>query len=219
MAVSSHHIAISLFGMLISAGLVIITCLSNWVHSAKISNAAINQKQIQQGLWIKCETLTGSGSMTAQCVELYPSLNLNQLPTYLAFSRCAMIIACVFAVFATVASILGNPCLSLCRAKSKIVTFFTAGMLLLAGLLALISFSWYTNAAMNNYVTRRGEASQVNPMVRSISQWDLGWNMWLGFVTSIFAILGGLYAMYVAAHMNEFPEYTPAKTRQSSSHV
>ena len=214
----ANHIAMCLFGLLILTGLILTCASSNWVHSSSNSVSFNSRKEYkQQGLWLECTELTQSGS--SQCTKLFQSFKISRIPAYLNYSRFVIVISIVLVLIATICSILGNPLLSCFKAQKKIITFITAGTFFISGILSIIAYSWYTNAAMNNYITDMGQ--KLNN--RQISQWDLGWAMYIGFVTSIFAILGSVHAVVVAAKMKnsyvvetyeaDMTEYTaPIKT-------
>lgn len=206
MGVSPNHVALALLGTLLTTGLILTTCSSNWVHSSSVSIDVIGDKTYEQrGLWYFC--VTGEISGQTQCTQIMPSAQISKLPAYLGYGRIAMIMSCILITFGTISSILGNPCLKLCRAKSKVITYVTGTLYLLAGILSLIAYSWYTNAAMNNYVKIDGHRAGNLNAVGNISQWDLGWAMWVGFITSILAILGSAHAMWTAASYQEYEDY------------
>ena len=159
----------------------------------------------QRGLFLKCNALQGGGQF--QCTPINEALKLTQLPKYLGYSRVAIPFAIALTGVATICAILGNPAFTCMGASKKTMTMITSITFLLAGLLALVSYSWYTNAAMKNYVTFQGKIDKggANPL-NKVSVWDLGWAMWLGFVNSIFTIGGSVYAMMTAMGMEEKKE-------------
>ena len=212
--ISPNHVALVLFGLIILTNLVLINFSRTWVISSSNSVAAINnQEERTQGLWQKCNLMLSTG--TSQCNELFPGYRIQNLPTYLAFSRCAIPLSIIAVFVATVCSILGNPVLNCCKVSQKMVTNITAGTFLLAGILSLISFSWYTNAAMNNYITLKG--AQLSGIGLNISQWDLGWAMWLGFFTAIFAVVGSIHAMMTARKCSDSDEFQMAPKHEQQA--
>lgn len=203
---SPNHISLCIFGILILTGYIFTLASPNWVHTAKTSVSNVQQEvEVTRGLWFECTYLLSTG--TGQCSEIAPSAQISKLPKYLGYARVGMILATILVFFATITAILGNPCLKCCRVKSKMITWITAGTFFLSGVLSLIAYSWYTNAAMNNYVKKTGGAKPQGRV--GLSQWDLGWAMWLGFCNSIFAIIGSLHAAYTAASINDevFEDY------------
>merc|ERR1712088_556108 len=129
------------------------------------------------------------------------------------FSMTALLLSLILwalILLATLCSLLGNPVMKCFSVPKKIVTFITAGCFVLAGIVAITAYSWYTNAAMNNYVNRIPNRQPANPggSRRVYSQWDLGWAMWVGFLSATNILVGGLYAIYVASSQTEVsPSY------------
>ena len=84
--------------------------------------------------------------------------------------------------------------------------------MLIAGVLALTAYSWYTNAAMDNALGLKGKSKNKNKKNKNnnrnggISQWDLGWAMWMGFISSCVLILGSIHAIVVAFKMKDEPK-------------
>ena len=185
----ANHIVLAFLGILIMSGLISSMISVNLVHTTSALTVG-KQTATYRGFWRTCE-IVGNGA--AACHQIAPSASLNKLPTYLAFSRVCIIISFVAVTIATFLSILGNPLMTkCCNVNRKMMTFLTAGTFLLSGILSLVCYSWYTNAAMKNYVTVLG------PGKAPVSKWDLGWGMWVGFVSSIFTILGSGHALYTA---------------------
>jgi len=177
---------------------------TNLVHTSAVSIQAIQSNLHQQmGFFRQC---TGVSGQAPTCTELFPSMQISKLPSYLAYGRIAMMMATGITIIATICSILGNPILKCFGAKKKTMTLITAICFILSGLLALVAYSWYTNAAMKNYIKIIG-AQRNNGGRGGYSQWDLGWGMWIGFCVSSLAILVGAYACNVVRSVESEPEY------------
>ena len=202
--IGGNHIALCLLGIFLLSGLVITLAVSNLIHSSSISSNAIQRHEyVQRGLFYECLTLINNDQAT--CNKIGASAKVTNLPSYLAYSRFAVIAATVLCFIATVCSLLGNPFMRCCKFNHKVMTFVTAGSYLLSGILSLVAYSWYTNAAMNNYVEIMGEQlhNDGGKFSNTVSQWDLGWGMYIGFVTSILAILGSVHACVVAVKLQK----------------
>merc|ERR1712168_1793354 len=216
MAIGGNHIALCTFSVMVLTSLIISTASTNWMHTTSKSIQTITDKEYEQrGLWIKCTTVLATS--TVSCSGIRSEATMSNLPGWLSYSRIAMIFCCAFSFVATVAAIFGNPVLKCFGASKKVMTWSTAGSLLVCGIMALIAFAWATNATHTNHVKNKGKiADQINNItpLSQMSQFQIGWACYLGFITSILTILFSLYAFKVAYDMEQIEESFNPESQQ-----
>lgn len=215
----AHHITLLFSQILVIGGYAVTLISDDLIHSANWNVASIeNDLHKTRGLWEECIFLSTSGG--SQCTEIERDI------TYLKFARWAICIAVFLSSIAMVLSLLSNPAMKCFKVHSKILTFVMAALLLVSAGLTLASYSWYIDAANNNYVNgeigigrrapsgrnsgsknkgkkRKGRAASP---FNNVSQWDFGWGIWVGLFTSIFQFFIAFYSVYVGYIMKDFDE-------------
>ena len=214
-----NHLILGCFGLFMII-FISIACSSAWVTAATQVTSQNVPKTTNyvafRGLWTECiyKSHPNVNGVQELCVSIDPQEEENiknfgvnaTLPSYLSYCRWAIPFSLGLTFIASIAAIIGNPAIQLCNFENKyrIMTYLTAGAFFLSGLLSLIAFSWYTNAANKNYVTNDFiQSKDENGNTFKFFDWHLTWNMWSGFFNSILAILISGYAMVVAYKIGE----------------
>lgn len=201
------NISLAIFSALMCTSYTISLLTTYWSESSK-AFAQSEATYEHRGLWTFCVggAMGGSGS-SDRCQKQYPSLSINQQPTWLVYNQFTMVIAAILTALATVTSIAGHPCLSKFNLPRATLNIVTGVVLMIAGGLTLVGTSWAVNACQNNYVTLKGNSfsnfSTGGGM--SIMAYTVGWSCILAMISSILCLLVCGYA---------FKKYFDAKNEE-----
>ncbi|NXD35735.1 CLD14 protein, partial [Copsychus sechellarum] len=165
-------------GLLGLIGTLITTILPHWWRSAHVGASILTAVAYVKGLWMEC---VWHSTGVYQC-----QLHRSQLalPAELRAARAMMVISCLLAALAAGLAVLGMSCTRCAEGSPAKASMAGAGGVgfAAAGLLCLVPVSWSTNGVVVDF---------YNPALPAGVKYEIGQALYLGFVSSAFAILGG----------------------------
>lgn len=174
--------AVQLLGFLLSflgmVGTLITTILPHWRRTAHVGTNILTAVSYLKGLWMEC---VWHSTGIYQC-QVYRSL--LALPQDLQAARALMVISCLLAGAACACAVVGLKCTRCAKGTPAKATCAVLGgaLFLLAGLLCMVAVAWTTHDVVQNF---------YNPLLPSSMKFEIGQALYLGFISSSLALIGG----------------------------
>ncbi|XP_029589908.1 claudin-20-like [Salmo trutta] len=168
--------ALALLGVL---GATVATLLPNWKVSADVGSNIMTAISQMQGLWMDC---TWYSTGVFSCTLKYSVLSL---PAYLQTARTTMVLSCMMGCLGLCLAALGLKCTrwgGSHRAKGH-AAIAAGGCFILAGILCLVSASWFTNEVITTF---------LDSNVPESSKYEPGGAVYVTFVSAGFLLASGV---------------------------
>uniref|UniRef100_A0A674C5H5 Claudin 20 n=1 Tax=Salmo trutta TaxID=8032 RepID=A0A674C5H5_SALTR len=190
--------ALALLGVL---GATVATLLPNWKVSADVGSNIMTAISQMQGLWMDC---TWYSTGVFSCTLKYSVLSL---PAYLQTARTTMVLSCMMGCLGLCLAALGLKCTrwgGSHRAKGH-AAIAAGGCFILAGILCLVSASWFTNEVITTF---------LDSNVPESSKYEPGGAVYVTFVSAGFLLASGVIFCLSLKREFRFPP-TPYTNIQS----
>ncbi|XP_077597590.1 claudin-14-like [Stigmatopora nigra] len=167
-------------GLLGLLGSLVSTVLPYWENTAHVGSNIVTASGTVKGLWMECVTQS-TGAF--QCETFNSILALS---SDLQASRALMVVSLVLSTLGLAIAVLGMQC-TVCLEESAEVKKRVAGVagcfFLAAGFMTLVPVSWTTNKVIQNF---------YNPNLPATLKFDLGDCLYLGIISALLSIMGGV---------------------------
>ncbi|XP_053312486.1 claudin-8-like [Spea bombifrons] len=186
-------------------GTCAVTGMPQWRVTAFIESNIVVFETLWEGLWMNCFRQV---NIRMQC-KVYDSL--LALTPDLQAGRALMCAAVVLSFIAFMIAVVGMKC-TRCggdNERTKGIILLVAGILfILSGVVVLIPVSWTANQIIRDF---------YNPLVNVAQKRELGEALYLGWVTALLLMAGGLILCCFCKSSERKYIYTPHQTKSMSS--
>ncbi|XP_069811550.1 claudin-20 [Dendropsophus ebraccatus] len=178
MASAGIQITAFIIALMALCAAIVATLLPNWKVNADAGTNIVTSVVQMQGLWMDC-TWYSTGMFS--CTVKYSILSL---PLYTQTARTTMVLSCILSCLGIFVSVAGMKCTKIggdLHTKSNIA-FAGGTCFLIAGILAMISVSWYMKEIISSF---------LDPFIPESSKHEPGGAVYVGFISAGMHFLAG----------------------------
>ncbi|XP_042334097.1 LOW QUALITY PROTEIN: claudin-2 [Sceloporus undulatus] len=190
-----------ILGLLGLLGTVIATLLPGWKTSSYIGTSIVTAVGFSKGLWMECASYSTG---ITQC-DIYSSL-LN-LPADLQAAQALMSTSIAVSLLASIVCVMGMRCTVFAQGSPTKDRVAVAGgaAFILGGLLAFIPVVWNIHVVLRDF---------YNPVIPDSMKYELGEALYLGILSSLVSLVGGLILCASCPPQDRVPtHYSPYRSR------
>lgn len=197
-----------ILGLLGLLGTVVAMLLPSWRTSSYVGASIVTAVGFSKGLWMECAT---HSTGITQC-DIYSTL--LGLPADIQAAQAMMVTSSAFSALACMISVVGMRCTVFCQdshVKDRVAV--VGGVLFfLGGLLGFIPVVWNLHGILRDF---------YSPLVPDSMKFEIGEALYLGIISSLFSLVGGIILCFSCTSQRNRPSYydtyqaQPLTTRSS----